>query len=49
MMLSLGDAHRCVEKVLPLINNGLDVNHRQGAIECIYHLIHVMEDGLRSE
>ncbi|KAJ5534790.1 hypothetical protein N7527_001044 [Penicillium freii] len=35
-----------VEKVLPIINNGLDVNHRQGAIECIYHLIHVMEDGI---
>ena len=24
----------------------LDVHHRQGAIECIYHLIHVMEDGI---
>lgn len=35
-----------VEKVLPIINNGLDVHHRQGAIECIYHLIHVMEDGI---
>ncbi|DAA78450.1 TPA_exp: Uncharacterized protein A8136_4426 [Trichophyton benhamiae CBS 112371] len=33
-----------VEKVLPTINNALDVHHRQGAIECIYHLIHVMED-----
>lgn len=35
-----------VEKVLPNINNALDVHHRQGAIECIYHLIHVMEDGI---
>ncbi|WEW55291.1 TATA-binding protein-associated factor mot1 [Emydomyces testavorans] len=33
-----------VENVLPSINNALDVNCRQGAIECIYHLIHVMED-----
>ncbi|KAB8208211.1 protein of unknown function DUF3535 [Aspergillus parasiticus SU-1] len=35
-----------VEKVLPTISNGLDVHHRQGAVECIYHLIHVMEDGI---
>lgn len=35
-----------VEKVLPTINNALDVHHRQGAVECIYHLIHVMEDGI---
>ncbi|CAG8294211.1 unnamed protein product [Penicillium salamii] len=35
-----------VEKVLPIISNGLDAHHRQGAIECIYHLIHVMEDGI---
>ena len=35
-----------VEKVLPNINNALDVHHRQGAVECIYHLIHVMEDGI---
>jgi TATA-binding protein-associated factor len=33
-----------VEKVLPSISNPLDVYCRQGAIECIYHLIHVMED-----
>ncbi|KAI5296995.1 TATA-binding protein-associated factor mot1 [Ascosphaera atra] len=33
-----------VEKVLPNINNALDVHCRQGVIECIYHLIHVMED-----
>lgn len=35
-----------VEKVLPTINNAFDVHHRQGAIECIYHLINVMEDGI---
>lgn len=35
-----------VEKVLPTINNALDVHHRQGAVECIYHVIHVMEDGI---
>lgn len=35
-----------VEKVLPTINNALDVHQRQGAVECIYHLIHVMEDGI---
>ena len=33
-----------VEKVLPSISNPLDVNCRQGGIECIYHLIHVMEE-----
>ncbi|KAI2089142.1 TATA-binding protein-associated factor mot1 [Ophidiomyces ophidiicola] len=33
-----------VEKILPSINNALDISCRQGAIECIYHLIHVMED-----
>ena len=35
-----------VEKVLPLINNPLDIHCRQGATECIYHLIHVMEEGI---
>ncbi|KAJ5894183.1 hypothetical protein N7495_005874 [Penicillium taxi] len=35
-----------VEKVLPNISSGLDVHFRQGVIECIYHLIHVMEDGI---
>ncbi|KAL2014722.1 hypothetical protein VTN00DRAFT_2247 [Thermoascus crustaceus] len=35
-----------VEKVLPTIKNALDVHHRQGAVECVYHLIHVMEDGI---
>jgi TATA-binding protein-associated factor len=35
-----------VESVLPCTNNGSDVHSRQGAIECIYHLIHVMEDNI---
>ncbi|KAF9886932.1 TATA-binding protein-associated factor mot1 [Aspergillus nanangensis] len=35
-----------VEKVLPSINNAVDVHNRQGTVECIYHLIHVMEDGI---
>lgn len=35
-----------VEKVLPSINNPVDLNHRQGTIECIYHLIQVMEDNI---
>ena len=35
-----------VEKVLPTISNALEVVHRQGAIECIYHLIQVMGDGI---
>ncbi|RKU44235.1 TATA-binding protein-associated factor mot1 [Coniochaeta pulveracea] len=35
-----------VEKVLPSINNPLDLNFRQGAIETIYHLIATMGDGI---
>lgn len=35
-----------VEQVLPPINNANDVVCRQGAIECIYHLIQVMGDGI---
>ena len=35
-----------VEQVLSTIGNPLDVHCRQGAIECVYHLIHVMEDGI---
>ncbi len=35
-----------VEKVLPTINNPIDLSHRQGAIECIYHLISVMGDDI---
>ncbi|RFU25865.1 hypothetical protein B7463_g10473, partial [Scytalidium lignicola] len=35
-----------VEKVLPSINNPVDLSFRQGAIEAIYHLIHVMGDNI---
>ncbi|TVY80013.1 putative helicase mot1 [Fusarium oxysporum f. sp. cubense] len=35
-----------VEKVLPSINNPVDLNFRQGAIEAIYHLIAVMGDAI---
>lgn len=35
-----------VEKVLPNINNPVDTHWRQGVIECVYHLIHVMEDAI---
>ncbi|EGS20784.1 helicase-like protein [Thermochaetoides thermophila DSM 1495] len=35
-----------VEKVLPSINNPLDLSFRQGAIEVIYHLIAVMGDAI---
>ncbi|KAK5110084.1 TATA-binding protein-associated factor mot1 [Meristemomyces frigidus] len=35
-----------VEKVLPPINSAHIVVQRQGAIECIYHLIQVMGDGI---
>lgn len=35
-----------VEKVLPSINNPVDLDFRQGAIECVYHLIHVMGDNI---
>jgi TATA-binding protein-associated factor len=35
-----------VEKVLPPINNAHEAIDRQGAIECIYHLIQVMGDGI---
>ncbi|TKA23860.1 hypothetical protein B0A50_06995 [Salinomyces thailandicus] len=35
-----------VEQVLPPINNAHEVVQRQGAIECIYHLIQVMGDGI---
>lgn len=33
-----------VRNVLPSISNANELHQRQGAIECIYHLIHVMED-----
>jgi TATA-binding protein-associated factor len=35
-----------VEKVLPSINNPIDLNFRQGAIEAVYHLISVMGDNI---
>ena len=35
-----------VEKVLPSITNPIDVSHRQGVIEAIYHLIAVMGDSI---
>lgn len=35
-----------VERVLPTINNPIDLSFRQGAIECIYHLVSVMGDGI---
>lgn len=35
-----------VENVLPGISNAIDVHHRQGAVECIYHMMHVMEDNI---
>ncbi|KAF2712965.1 hypothetical protein K504DRAFT_497801 [Pleomassaria siparia CBS 279.74] len=35
-----------VENILPSINSSSNIHARQGAIECIYHLIHVMEDGI---
>lgn len=35
-----------VEQVLPPINNAHEVVQRQGAIECIYHLIQVMGDSI---
>lgn len=35
-----------VENVLPTISDAGNVHARQGAIECIYHLIHVMEDSI---
>jgi len=35
-----------VESVLPMIGNALDLQCRQGAVECVYHLIHVMEEDI---
>ncbi|KXL46401.1 hypothetical protein M433DRAFT_153688 [Acidomyces richmondensis BFW] len=35
-----------VEQVLPSISNAHEVVQRQGAIECVYHLIQVMGDGI---
>lgn len=35
-----------VEKVLPAISNPVDLNFRQGTIEAVYHLIHIMGDNI---
>ena len=35
-----------VEKVLPLISHPIELHCRQGAIECVYHLIHIMGDNI---
>ena len=35
-----------VDSIIPAISNALDVHWRQGAIECIYHLIHTMEEDI---
>lgn len=35
-----------VESVIPMIGNALDLQCRQGAVECVYHLIHVMEEDI---
>ncbi|KAK3706120.1 TATA-binding protein-associated factor mot1 [Vermiconidia calcicola] len=35
-----------VEQVLPTISNPHEVAYRQGAVECVYHLIQVMGDGI---
>jgi TATA-binding protein-associated factor len=43
-VLSVEGISMLVEHVLPTISNPGNVHWRQGAIECIYHLIHVMED-----
>ncbi|KAK9362462.1 hypothetical protein V1504DRAFT_448559 [Lipomyces starkeyi] len=32
-----------VENILPMFNNALELKCRQGAVECVYHLVHVME------
>ncbi|KAK4994674.1 TATA-binding protein-associated factor mot1 [Elasticomyces elasticus] len=45
-VISVSGFTMLVERVLPAVNNPTDVHCRQGAIECVYHLIHVMEDGI---
>ncbi|KAI9679858.1 MAG: TATA-binding protein-associated factor mot1 [Caeruleum heppii] len=37
---------KLVEEVLPSISNALDLRCRQGAIECVYHLIAVMGENI---
>jgi TATA-binding protein-associated factor len=45
-VMSVDGVTMLVESVLPTISDGGNVHGRQGAIECIYHLIHVMEDAI---
>jgi len=45
-VISIEGMTALVEKVLPTINNPIDLNFRQGAIEAIYHLIAVMGDSI---
>ncbi|KAF1935510.1 hypothetical protein EJ02DRAFT_484672 [Clathrospora elynae] len=45
-VMSVEGVTMLVESVLPTISDGGNVHGRQGAIECIYHLIHVMEDAI---
>ncbi|KAJ4362058.1 TATA-binding protein-associated factor mot1 [Neocucurbitaria cava] len=45
-VMSVEGVTMLVESVLPTISDGANVHGRQGAIECIYHLIHVMEDAI---
>ncbi|KAH8624977.1 putative helicase [Alternaria alternata] len=45
-VMSVEGVTMLVENVLPTISDGGNVHARQGAIECIYHLIHVMEDAI---
>lgn len=35
-----------VQDLLPNINNPVDLRDRQGIVECVYHLIHVMGDNI---
>ena len=35
-----------VQTVLPTIDDALQVERRQGAVECIYHLVHAMEEDI---
>lgn len=45
-VMSVEGVTMLVESVLPTIGDGANVHGRQGAIECIYHLIHVMDDAI---
>lgn len=45
-VMSVDGITMLVDNVVPSIGNSSNVHARQGAIECIYHLIHVMEDSI---